>query len=132
MKKPTVSQYIRYCCGAVLPPDLHEWVRNDLAGHGATRRLIVRYTVPLMIALSPIFFVPIDWMTRVTMYVPLVLPFVFFSFALSPIYRRYRLNKHGLDGDLVDHIKKQKLAPDMEAYYARYRPEMSKNEETNP
>ena len=124
MKKPTTWQYLRYCMGTVLPADLHEWVRNDLISKGAATRFVVRVTTPVVIVLAPVYLLPTDIITKLSMTVPLALPFIYFAIALNPVYRRHRLNKHGMDGDLVDQLRREKQAPDMEAYYARYRPEM--------
>ncbi|MCE5287961.1 MAG: DUF5313 domain-containing protein [Nocardiaceae bacterium] len=124
IKKPNVWQYLRYCMGAVLPPELHEWVRNDLISKGAATRFVVRVTTPVVLVLAPVYLLPTDIVTKLIMTMPLALPFVYFAIALNPVYRRYRLNKHGMDGDLVDQRRREKEAPDMQAYYARYRPEM--------
>lgn len=127
IKKPSVWQYLRYCMGAVLPPDLHPWVKNDLISKGAAKRFIIRVTTPVVIVLAPVFLLPTDIITKLSMTIPLLLPFVYFAVALNPVYRRYRLNKHGMDGDLVDQRRREKEAPDMDAYYARYRPERLQN-----
>ena len=44
--KPNALQFVRYCAGARLPDSMRDWVRNDLAGKGATRRMMVRVAVP--------------------------------------------------------------------------------------
>jgi hypothetical protein len=36
--RPNVLQYIAYSYGRVLPDSMQDWVRNDLAGKGATAR----------------------------------------------------------------------------------------------
>ena len=123
VRKPTISQYLAYCFGKVLPAELHDWVRQDLISAGATTRLVIRVTTPIVLVLAPVYLVPIDIVTRMSMTLPLLIPFVYFAISLSPVYRRFRLNQHGLDGDLVDQRKREKNAPDMAAYYARYRPE---------
>lgn len=38
--RPNARQLVRYCVGARLPDSMRDWVRNDLAGKGATRRMI--------------------------------------------------------------------------------------------
>lgn len=130
VRKPTTAQYLAYCFGKVLPAELNDWVRADLAGRGATSRLVVRVTTPVVLALAPVFLLPTDILTKLTMTLPLAIPFVYFAISLSPVYRRFRLNQHGLDGDLVDERRRKKDAPEMAAYYARYRPEALATEES--
>ncbi|MDT5143770.1 MAG: hypothetical protein QOI79_3133, partial [Mycobacterium sp.] len=45
-RRPSALQYIRYCCGGRLPDSMRDWVRNDLAGKGATARMMIRVAVP--------------------------------------------------------------------------------------
>jgi hypothetical protein len=121
IRRPNVRQYLAYCFGRNLPPELHAWVTEDLTGRGATTRLVVRVTTPVVLALAPVYLLPTDILTKLIMTLPLVIPFVYFAISLSPVYRRFRLNKHGLDGDLVDRRQREKQAPELAAYYARYR-----------
>ncbi|MCE5291873.1 MAG: DUF5313 domain-containing protein [Nocardiaceae bacterium] len=123
VRKPTIGQYLAYCFGKVLPPELRDWVREDLTGRGATARLVVRVTTPVVLLVAPAYLLPTDIITKMVITLPLVIPFVYFAISLSPVYRRFRLTQHGLDGDLVDARKHEREADDMAAYYARYRGE---------
>nr|MDT0523582.1 DUF5313 family protein [Streptomyces sp. DSM 41633] len=40
--KPRPLQYIGYCYGKRLPDSMRDWVANDLAGPGATVRMMAR------------------------------------------------------------------------------------------
>ncbi|MDD4867902.1 MAG: DUF5313 family protein, partial [Mycobacterium sp.] len=44
--RPSALQYIRYCYGARLPDSMRDWVRHDLAGKGATARMMIRVAAP--------------------------------------------------------------------------------------
>ena len=39
-RRPNALQYIAYSYGRVLPESMRDWVRNDLAGKGATARTV--------------------------------------------------------------------------------------------
>ena len=39
-------EYIGYCYGRRLPDSMRDWVRNDLAGKGATVRMMIRVFIP--------------------------------------------------------------------------------------
>ncbi len=39
--RPTAVQYIAYSYGRILPASMRDWVRNDLAGKGATARTMM-------------------------------------------------------------------------------------------
>ena len=99
--RPNVVEYIGYCYGRVLPESMHDWVRNDLAGKGATVRMMIRVFIPAFVIL---------------------IPFVFFSHALNKVWRRHMLRKHGMDPNLVDALSRQKNAHVHEAYIERYGP----------
>lgn len=43
--KPGPLQYIGYCYGKRLPDSMRDWVANDLAGPGATIRMMVRVAI---------------------------------------------------------------------------------------
>ena len=45
--RPNALQYIRYCCGGRLPDSMLDWVRNDLAGKGATGQVVDRKSTRL-------------------------------------------------------------------------------------
>ena len=123
VRKPTTRQYVTYCFGKILPTELRDWVREDLTGRGATMRLVVRVTTPIVLVLAPVYLLPTDILTKMSMTLPLLIPFIYFAISLSPVYRRFRLNQHGIDGDLVDARKRERESDDLAAYYARYRTE---------
>lgn len=120
--KPNPIQLIRYCLGKRLPDSMRDWVRNDLTGPGATRRVMLRVMVPAVLILLPFWLFPIDWVTRASMTVPILIPFIYFSHALNKIWRRHMLRVHGLDPHLIDKIKREKDAHIHQAYIDKYGP----------
>jgi hypothetical protein len=120
--KPNLWQYIGYCYGRRLPDSMKQWVADDLAGKGATLRLIVRWFVPAFLILLPFWFIPTTLDVHLSMTVPILIPFVYFSHALNKVWRRHMLRKHGLDPSLVDYISRQKNAHVHQAYIERYGP----------
>ncbi len=56
--KPNVVEYIGYCYGRRLPDSMRDWVRNDLAGKGATTRMMIRVFVPALLIMVPFWFIP--------------------------------------------------------------------------
>ncbi|WP_374474153.1 DUF5313 domain-containing protein [Williamsia sp. DF01-3] len=119
--RPAFFQYVKYCYGAKLPDSMSEWVANDQAGPGATRRMITRWAIPCILLLAPMFFVDASIYVRLNMTVPIFLPYVMFSIALNRVYRRHRLAQHGLDPDLVNAIARKRDAHLYEAYEQKYR-----------
>lgn len=119
--RPGVIEYVKYCYGAELPGSMKEWVAHDQAGPGATRRMIVRWAIPCILLLAPMFFVHASLFVRLNMTVPIFLPYVMFSIALNRVYRRHRLHQHGLDPDLVNAQSRARDAHLIEAYKQRYR-----------
>ncbi|MGX9791004.1 DUF5313 domain-containing protein [Mycobacterium sp. MMS18-G62] len=120
--KPNLLQYIGYCYGKRLPDSMRDWVRNDLAGKGATIRTMVRAAIPALIVLSPFWFIPMSLYLHLSTTLPIFIPFVLFSHALNKVYRRHRLRQHGLDPALADELSRQKNAHIHEAYIAKYGP----------
>ncbi|MDF0530433.1 DUF5313 domain-containing protein [Tsukamurella sp. 8F] len=100
--KPNPLQYVAYSYGYTLPPEMNDWVRNDLAGRGAALRTVVRASIPCVLMLVPFLFIPTTLYVHMSMTLPILIPFVYFAIALNKIYRRSRLKRHGLDPDLVD------------------------------
>ncbi len=101
---------------------MRDWVREDLAGKGATARMMIRVFIPAFLIILPLFFVPTSWDVRISMTLPILIPFVYFSHALNKVWRRHMLRKHGLDPALADELQRQKKAHIHEAYVARYGP----------
>ena len=119
--RPTPWQYLTYCYGRTLPPTMHDWVRNDLAGPGAARRTVVRFSIPCALMLVPFLFIHASIDVLISMTLPIFIPFVYFSIALNKVYRRARLTRHHLDPELVDAARNIREAPERAAYHARYR-----------
>ena len=120
--KPTAWQYIRYCYGGRLPDSMRDWVRNDLAGKGATGRMMRRVAVPAVLVLAPFWLIPTTLDVHLSMTLPILIPFVYFSHALNKVGRRHMLQGHGLDPNLVDERRRQRDAHIHEAYIERYGP----------
>lgn len=121
-RKPNLWEYIGYCYGRRLPDSMRDWVANDLAGHGATRRMMVRVFIPAVLILAPFWLIPTTLDVHLSMTLPILIPFVYFSHALNKVWRRHMLRKHGLDPSLVDAISRQKNAHIHQAYIERYGP----------
>ncbi|AZG46585.1 DUF5313 domain-containing protein [Gordonia insulae] len=119
--RPTGWQYVRYAYGAKLPASMRTWVTNDLTGPGATTRMVLRWAVPCVLILVPMLFVPADWIVRLNMTIPIILPYIFFSIALNRVYRRHRLAQHGLDPDLVSKREREQNADLYDEYHRKYR-----------
>ena len=101
---------------------MRDWVREDLAGKGATVRTMVRAAIPALIVLSPFWFIPMSLYLHLSTTLPIFIPFVLFSHALNKVYRRHRLRQHGLDPALADEFKRKKDAHIHDAYIAKYGP----------
>ena len=120
--KPNPLQFIGYCLGRRLPDSMLDWVREDLTGKGATRRMMMRVLVPAVLILIPFWFIPTDFVTRASMTIPILIPFIYFSHALNKIWRKHMLRVHGLDPSLVDKLKREKDAHIHQAYIDKYGP----------
>src|SRR5260370_31534523 len=120
--RPNLWEYIGYCYGRRLPDSMRDWVRNDLAGKGATLRMMIRVFIPAFLIIVPFWFIPTTLDVHLSMTLPILLPFVLFSHALNKVLRPHMLRKHGLDPDLADQFSRQKNAHIHEAYIERYGP----------
>ncbi len=120
--KPNAWQYLRYSYGGRLPSTMNDWVVEDLTGKGATRRVIVRMFIPACLILAPFWLFPTDLVTHLSMTLPILIPFVYFSHALNKIWRRHMLRVHGLNPGLLDQRLRAKNAHIHDAYIARYGP----------
>ena len=83
---------------------MRDWVRNDLAGKGAARRMMLRVAVPAVLVLAPFWLIPTTLEVHLSMTLPILIPFVYFSHALNKVWRRHMLQVHGLDPELVDEL----------------------------
>jgi hypothetical protein len=117
---PTLPQRIRYICGATLPPSMSAWVINDLTGPGAARRYLLRILIPVLAVLCLFLLVPGPLWMRLAMMALLYLPLIYFTIALMYVYRRGRLNKHGLDPALADARQHRRAVAEREAYERRH------------
>ncbi|ART70877.1 hypothetical protein BTO20_22140 [Mycobacterium dioxanotrophicus] len=120
--KPNPIQFLGYCFGRRLPDSMLDWVREDLTGKGATRRMMLRVLVPAVLILSPFWLIDTTLYVHLSMTVPILIPFVYFSHALNKIWRRHMLRVHGLDPNLVDKISREKNAHIHQAYIEKYGP----------
>lgn len=119
---PGLLEYLRYCYGRRLPDSMHDWVRQDLAGNGATMRMMIRVAVPALLVLAPFWLIPTTLYVHAGMTLPILIPFVFFSHALNKVWRRHMLRKHNLDPNLVDVLTRERDAHIHRAYIERYGP----------
>ncbi|WP_132994222.1 DUF5313 domain-containing protein [Gordonia zhaorongruii] len=120
--RPNAVEYILYCYGKRLPDSMRGWVRNDLGGPGAVRRTVVRWSALCVLVLLPLFLIPTTLFVYASMTLPILIPFVYFSFALNRVWRRHRLDQHGLDPDIADEMKRQRDAPMHRTYAEKYGP----------
>ena len=120
-KKPTGFLYVKYCYGAALPASMIEWVARDLAGPGAARRMVLRWSVPCLLLLAPMLLVDTSMFVRANMTIPILAPYIMFSIALNKVYRRHRLQQHGLDQDLVNDEERVRNASAIRTYKMKYR-----------
>jgi Family of unknown function (DUF5313) len=121
-RRPNAVQYIRYCYGHPLPASMRDWVRNDLAGKGATARMMIRVAVPAVLVLAPFWLLPASLYVHSEMTLPILIPFVYFSHALNKVWRRHMLRMHNLDPDLVDERRLERDADMHRRYVERYGP----------
>jgi hypothetical protein len=120
--RPNALQFIRYCCGGQLPDSMRDWVRNDLAGKGATGRMMRRVAVPAVLVLAPFFLIPTTLVVHLSMTLPILIPFVYFSHALNKVWRRHMLQVHNLDPNLVDARRSKREERMRQSYIDRYGP----------
>jgi Family of unknown function (DUF5313) len=120
--RPNFWEYIGYCYGRRLPDSMRDWVREDLTGKRATVRMMVRVFIPAFLIMVPFWFIPTTLDVHLSMTLPILIPFVFFSHALNKVWRRHMLRKHGLDPSLADEFKRKKDAHIHQAYIERYGP----------
>lgn len=120
--RPNFFQFLRYCFGGRLPDSMRDWVRNDLAGKGASARMMRRVAVPAVIVLAPFWLIPTTLDVHLGMTLPILIPFVYFSHALNKVWRRHMLAVHDLDPELVDELARKRDAHIHQSYIERYGP----------
>lgn len=121
-ERPTFGQYVGYQFGRTLPDSLQDWVRNDLVGPGASARYLIRFTVPVLPILALFLLIPGPVWIPLAMMALLFIPLVYFAIALMRVYRRHRLQSHGLDPDLVaekTQRREQRIRDDYERRHGR-------------
>ncbi|GEM34767.1 DUF5313 family protein [Nocardia neocaledoniensis] len=117
---PNLWQRVRYVTGGTLPPSMTDWVLADLTGPGATRRYLLRFLVPVVPVLCLFLLVPGPLWIGLSMMALLYLPLVYFTVALTYVYRRHRLVSHGLDPELADAAEQRRAEAERIAYEARH------------
>jgi hypothetical protein len=120
--RPNALEYVGYSYGRRLPSSMRAWVANDLAGPGATVRMMVRVFIPALLILAPFWLIPTTLYVHLSMTLPILIPFVFFSHALNKVWRRHMLRVHGLDPGLVDARARERNAHVHQAYIDKYGP----------
>lgn len=118
--RPNLMQYMAYCYGRVLPPEMDDWVREDLSGKGARLRTLVRVSIPAILVVAPLWLIPANVGMHLAMSALLLLPFIYFAHALDKVWRAHRLRQHGLDPDLVDERVRRRDAQIREDYQRRH------------
>ncbi|WP_132472777.1 DUF5313 family protein [Rhodococcus sp. SMB37] len=99
--RPNLPQRIGYMFGRTLPVELREWVREDILGPGGTRRYLLRWNLPLIPFLLLFLLIPGPVWIPLSMMLLLLIPWIYFSVALMPIWQRHRLQQHGYDPRLL-------------------------------
>ena len=116
--RPNPWQYIGYCYGKVLPPQMDDWVCLDLTGPGAWTRTLIRVSIPAILVIAPLWLIPASVGMHLAMSTLLLIPFVYFAHALDKIWRAHRLRQHGLDPALVEERARRRDA-ELRADYER-------------
>ena len=119
--QPSLTQRLLYLLGRPLPDEMREWVRNDVVGPCNARRYFVRGILPLIPVLIAFAFVPGPLIIRVCMMLLLLLPLIYFQFALMKVYRRHLLHTNGLDPELVNVTRDKRKADTRNEYEKIYR-----------
>lgn len=122
---PGALEYIAYCYGRRLPYSMRDWVANDLAGPGATVRMMIRVAIPAVLILAPFWLIHTTLYVHLSMTVPILIPFVFFSHALNKVWRRHMLRIHNIDPGMVDELARKRDAHIHRAYIEKYGPRTS-------
>jgi hypothetical protein len=125
---PSLWQRIAYAYGKRLPDSMNRWVAEDLAGHGAVRRHMIRMAIPPFLILAPFWLLPTSFYVRLEMTAPIFIWALLISLAVNKVWRRHRLAQHGIDPNLVDVLKRRREAHIHEDYARRFgpRPEEAK------
>ncbi|MFF2553524.1 DUF5313 family protein [Nocardia sp. NPDC058058] len=117
---PTLAQRLGYICGRTLPPAMSDWVREDVIGPGATRRYLLRILIPIIPVLCLFLLIPGPLWMRLAMMALLYLPLIYFTVALTYVFRRNKLIKHGIDPALADADRRDREAAERQSYEERH------------
>ncbi|MFD3509926.1 DUF5313 family protein [Nocardia sp. NPDC058666] len=117
---PNFPERLGYICGRTLPPSMRDWVLRDLTGPGATRRYLLRILVPLLPVMALFLLVPGPAWMGLSMAALLYLPLIYFTIALTYVFRRNRLLRHDLDPELADAGARAKEQVQRTAYEQRH------------
>ncbi|HNP55564.1 MAG TPA: DUF5313 family protein [Gordonia sp. (in: high G+C Gram-positive bacteria)] len=126
--RPTLWEFIPYAYGRrtygkrPLPAKYQNWVREDNAGPGATRRVVFRFMLPVVILLSPFLLThkSVGWGTAIIVTLPIFLGALYFTFVFDKYYRRATLQRNGLDPALADETIRKKSEADHLDYERRH------------
>ncbi|GAC58453.1 hypothetical protein GOHSU_40_00370 [Gordonia hirsuta DSM 44140 = NBRC 16056] len=122
--RPGPLQRIGYLLGRPLPPQMQDWVANDITGKGNYRRYLIRGLIPFLPIIIGLCFLPGSWLLRGGMVLILLIPYIYFQVALGSIYRRHLLHNNGLDPALATKVKVIRLSEAEELYQRTHRPEL--------
>lgn len=126
--RPTLLEFIPYAVGRrtygkrPLPAKYQDWVRVDNAGPGATRRVVLRFMLPVVLLLSPFLLThsTVGWGTAIIVTGPIFLGALYFTIVFDKSYRCATLQRHGLDPALADEAVRKKHAADHLDYEKRH------------
>jgi len=99
---------------------MQDWVRNDVLGPGSTRRYLVRWITPIIPFLLLFLLIPGPVWIPIAMMLLLLLPWIYFSVALRPIWQRHRLQQHGLDPALLGAKERERADRERAEYERRF------------
>ena len=120
--RPNAWQYLTYSYGRRLPDSMSSWVAEDLAAQGAVRRHMIRFAIPPLLVLAPLWLLPASLYVHLEMTVPIYIWALLMALALNKVWRRHRLAQHNLDPNLVDVIKRKRDAHMHDDYIRRFGP----------
>lgn len=106
--------------GRTLPPEMRDWVRNDILGPGGARRYLLRWNLPIIPPLMLFLLIPGPVWIPLAMMLLLLLPWIYFSVALMPVWQRHRLQQHGIDSELLSAKARDRAAREREDYERRF------------
>lgn len=130
--RPNLLQYLAYSYGRRLPASMREWVANDLAGRGAIRRHMIRFAIPPLFVLAPLWLLPASLYVHTEMTVPIYVWALLMAHALNKVWRRHRLAQHDLDPNLVDAINRERDARIHADYERRFGPRSDARSNSSP